>query len=110
MRHIALIALAVGALLVGGLVAPAHAGDIRFGRLWAADKVLREGCHNYRYQYVVRPPTNDWSFETFLHDPSGETIASERDATSGSTPSAAPAASGSATTSPAPAGSRSPAS
>ena len=75
MRHIASI-FAVGALLAGALVAPAHAGDIRFGRLWAADKVLREGCHNYRYQYVVRPRTNDWLFETFLHAPSGRTIAS----------------------------------
>jgi hypothetical protein len=75
MKHIAAI-FAVGALLVGALVAPAHAGDIRFGRLWAADKVLREGCHDYRYQYVVRPATNDWMFETFLHAPSGRTIAS----------------------------------
>jgi hypothetical protein len=75
MKHIALI-VAVGALLAGALVAPAHAGNIRFGRLWAADKVLREGCHNYRYQYVVRPRTNDWLFETFLHGPSGGTIAS----------------------------------
>jgi hypothetical protein len=76
MRRIALIALAVGALLVGGLVAPSLAGEIRFGRTWAADKVLREGCHGYRYQYVVRPGTNDWSFETFLRNPSGRMIAS----------------------------------
>jgi hypothetical protein len=76
MRRIALIALAVGALLVGGLIAPSHAGEIRFGRTWAADKVLREGCHGYRYQYVIRPGTNDWSFETFLRNPSGRMIAS----------------------------------
>ena len=75
MKHIALIA-AVGALLVGALVAPANAGDTRFGRLWAADKILREGCHGYRYQYVVRPRTNDWAFETFLHAPSGRQLAS----------------------------------
>jgi hypothetical protein len=75
MKHIALI-FAVGALLVGALVAPAHAWNVRFGRVWAADKVLREGCHDYRYQYVVRPRTNDWLFETFLHGPSGRTIAS----------------------------------
>ncbi len=75
MKHIASI-IAVGALLVGALVAPAHAGPIRYGRVWAADKVLREGCHNYRYQYVVRPRTNDWSAETFLHAPSGRTVAS----------------------------------
>ena len=75
MKHVAVI-FAVGALVVGALVAPANAGDIRFGRVWAANKVLREGCHNYRYQYVVRPPTNDWLFETFLHGPAGRTIAS----------------------------------
>jgi hypothetical protein len=68
--------IAVGALLLGVLVAPAQAGNIRFGRVWAADKVLREGCHGYRYQYVVRPRSNDWLFETFLHGPSGRTIAS----------------------------------
>ena len=75
MKHIAMT-IAVGALLAGALVAPAQAGDIRFGRIWAADKVLREGCHNYRYQYVVRPPRSAWLFETFLHAPSGRTIAS----------------------------------
>ena len=75
MKHIAMI-FAVGALLAGVLVAPARAGDLRYGRVWAADKVLREGCHNYRYQYVVRPANNDWLFETFLHAPSGRTIAS----------------------------------
>jgi hypothetical protein len=75
MKHIALI-FAVGALLVGALVTPAHAWNVRFGRVWAADKILREGCHDYRYQYVVRPRTNDWLFETFLHGPSGRTIAS----------------------------------
>jgi hypothetical protein len=75
MKHIALI-FAVGALLAGALVAPAHASHIRFGRVWAADKVLREGCHGYGYHYAVRPRTNDWLFETFLHAPSGRTIAS----------------------------------
>ena len=76
MRHIVFTALALVALLLGGLVAPSHAGDIRFGRVWAGDKVLREGCHGYRYQYVVRPRTNNWALETFLRAPSGRTIAS----------------------------------
>ena len=75
MKHISLV-VAVGALLVGALVAPAEAGNIKFGRVWAADKVLREGCHGYRYQYVVRPRASDWMFETFLHAPSGRTLAS----------------------------------
>jgi hypothetical protein len=76
MKHIVFTALAVGALLLGGLVAPSHAGDIRFGRVWAGDKVLREGCHGYRYQYVVRPRTNNWSMETFLRAPSGRMLVS----------------------------------
>jgi hypothetical protein len=75
MKHIAVM-LAVGALLVGALVAPAHAGPVRYGRVWAADKVLREGCHNYRYQYVVRPRTNNWFMETFLYAPSGHPLVS----------------------------------
>jgi hypothetical protein len=76
MRHIVFTALAVGALLLGGLVAPSHAGDIMFGRVWAGDKVLREGCHYYRYQYVVRPRSNNWSMETFLREPSGQILTS----------------------------------
>jgi hypothetical protein len=75
MKHIALI-FAVVALLTGALITPAQAGNLRFGRVWAGDKVLREGCHSYGYQFRVRPPTNDWLFETFLHGPSGRTIAS----------------------------------
>ena len=106
MKHIALISR-WAPLLAGALVAPAHAGDVRFGRLWAADKVLREGCHNYRYHYVVRPPTNDWAFEMFLHAPSGRTIASNTMDTRGQPAGAARTTSGSATTSRAPAGSRS---
>ena len=76
MRRIAVSALMTGALVGGGLAAPTQAWDADYGRIWASDKVLREGCHNYRYQYRVRPETGEWTLETFLRDPSGDTIAS----------------------------------
>lgn len=47
-----------------------------YGHTGAPDRVLRDGCHGYRYHYRVRPPTNDWVLETFLVDPRGDTIAS----------------------------------
>lgn len=75
MLRIVVIAVMTATMLTGGLTAPTQAGNPDYGRLWAADKVLRDGCHGYRYQYRVRPRTNDWSLETFLRDPRGETIA-----------------------------------
>lgn len=54
----------------------ATAGDPDFGRMWRADGVLRPSCHNYKYHYKVTPPKPNWSLETFLVDPRGETIAS----------------------------------
>lgn len=69
----------LGALLAGGLVvlgAPAQAGDPEFGRTWARDKVLRPGCHDYRYQYKVKPPDSEWALETFLIDRRGREVGS----------------------------------
>jgi hypothetical protein len=77
MRRFVTATCATGALLLGGLVAPADAGDPDLGRVWARDKILKQGCHDYRYQYRVRPGTRHWSMETFLRDPSGEIIASD---------------------------------
>lgn len=68
--------VALAALLLGGLTVPAQAGDPALGRLWAKDKILKRGCHDYRYQYRVRSPQKRWALETFLRDPSGEIIAS----------------------------------
>ena len=65
-----------GLMLVLGMPA-ATAGDPEFGRMWRDDGVLREGCHRYKYHYKAIPPTNDWALETFLVDPTGETIASD---------------------------------
>lgn len=56
-------------LLLGVGASPAGAGNPEFGRTWARDKVLRAGCHDYRYQYKVKPPEGDWALETFLIDP-----------------------------------------
>ena len=65
-------------VLAGLLVvtAPTGAEARSYGHTGAPDRILRSGCHGYRYHYVVKPPTNDWVLETFLRDPRGETIAS----------------------------------
>jgi hypothetical protein len=75
----ALIALLLGSLLGGSWVVMGPAAGVEartYGHTGAPDRVLRSGCHGYRYHYRVRPPTNDWTLETFLVDPRGETIAS----------------------------------
>ena len=66
--------LLTGTLLVLGMPA-ATAGDLDFGRVWRKDGVLKSGCHNYKYQYRVKSPQPDWALETFLVDPTRETIA-----------------------------------
>jgi hypothetical protein len=64
-------------LLAGGVVAPADGTTTSsYGHTHRGDGTLRNGCHNYRYKYVVATPTNDWTLETFLVDPTGETLAS----------------------------------
>lgn len=40
-------------------------------------RVLRKGCHSYRYSYTVKPRTDDWSLETFLIGPRGGRIGSD---------------------------------
>jgi hypothetical protein len=47
-----------------------------FGRTAAPNGRLHRGCRNYPYRYRVSPPTDDWILETFLRDPTGESIAS----------------------------------
>ncbi len=46
------------------------------GHTHAGDGVLRPGCHDHRYRYVVSVRTNDWTLETFLDDRTGDTVAS----------------------------------
>ncbi|MFC6344126.1 hypothetical protein ACFP8W_19250, partial [Nocardioides hankookensis] len=55
---------------------PAARQRSSYGRTSAPDGTLRSGCHNYRYGYRLRPPTSDWTLETFLRDRTGEGIAS----------------------------------
>lgn len=70
--------------LVGELVGRpgGESGDRRreqrrdLGRTHADDGVLRAGCRNYPYRYVLKIRTDDWTLETFLVDRTGETIAS----------------------------------
>jgi hypothetical protein len=59
----------------GGGHHPARDRD-DYGRTHARDGVLRQGCRNHRYRYVLLVRTDDWALETFLDDRTGETIAS----------------------------------
>jgi hypothetical protein len=69
--------------LVGRLLShPSDGGQHRardrgdHGYTHARDGVLRRGCHDHRYRYVLTVRTDDWALETFLDDRTGETIAS----------------------------------
>jgi hypothetical protein len=46
------------------------------GHTDAHDGILRRGCHDYHYRYVVSVGTDDWTLETFLDDRTGDTVAS----------------------------------
>jgi hypothetical protein len=76
MKRLATVLAAAVALLGGGLAAPADAGNAQLGKLSSSDRVLRKGCHNYRYTYHVTSGAEEWALETYLRDPTGETIAS----------------------------------
>jgi hypothetical protein len=65
------VVLVVGAVLALALDAAARASSTDFGHVAAPDRSLRAGCHHYRYHYVVRPGSDDWILETWLHDPRG---------------------------------------
>ena len=73
-RQAILAALTAAVLLATG--APAEAWTTAYGHTSARDRVLRPGCHSYRYHYVVAAPTNDWTLETFLVDRTGEKVSS----------------------------------
>jgi hypothetical protein len=67
--------LAGASILLALSVPPASAAS-EYGSTTASDGTLRKGCHNYGYRYRITTPTNDWTLETFLRDPTGEGIAS----------------------------------
>lgn len=68
------LVLALAVLLLGAV--PATASTSKYGHTGSRDRVLRPSCHNYRYHFVVKAPTNDWTLETFLVDPTGDTLTS----------------------------------
>ena len=74
-RLLTALALALG-LLVTTLPAPSMAGSSEYGRTWRKDGVLRAGCHDYRFQYRVKPgnvhPGEDWAAEFFLTNRRGK--------------------------------------
>ncbi|MGZ8745067.1 MAG: hypothetical protein ACXWXO_19305 [Nocardioides sp.] len=74
MKRSAICAILAGVLLI--TAAPASAWTTDFGHTGSRDRVLRDGCHNYRYKIVVKAPTDDWILETFLIDPRDERLAS----------------------------------
>jgi hypothetical protein len=62
----------LGAVLTLEGAAASWASTAGFGHVGAADRVLRPGCHGYRYHYVVKPGSDDWMLETWLYDPRGK--------------------------------------
>jgi len=75
MTPVTRVVAAVVALVAIGAV-PAAGSTARYGSTGAPDRKLHDGCHNYGYHYVIKTPTNDWTLETFLVDPNGETLSS----------------------------------
>jgi len=71
---LALLTTLVAALLVATGSGAAQARS--YGHTGAPDRVLRDGCHRYRYHYVIKPPNNDWVLETYLRDPRHRRLAS----------------------------------
>jgi hypothetical protein len=70
-----LVGGSVGGLL-GGSGEQQRAERRDLGHTHAENGVLRTGCRDYPYRYVLRIRTDDWTLETFLADRTGETIAS----------------------------------
>ena len=66
----------LSAVLMVVALPTALAGNDEFGRTWAKDRQLRPGCHDYRYQYVVKSPEEDWALETFLTNPDKKRVGS----------------------------------
>jgi hypothetical protein len=50
-------------------VARAQAGYPDYGSADVRNQRLRRGCHTYRVEYVLRPPTPDWSAVVQLYTP-----------------------------------------
>jgi hypothetical protein len=68
-RLAAIVALAISLVVAGA--AGAAAWTTAYGHVGARDRTLRAGCHPYRYHFVVKPGSSDWTLETWLYDPRG---------------------------------------
>ncbi len=71
-RTVVVSVLSAALLFVGQPAA--LAGQEEFGRTWAKDRKLQPRCHDYRYQYVVKSPEQDWNLETFLINPNKKPV------------------------------------
>jgi hypothetical protein len=69
-RLLAAVALAISLAPAGG--SAAWAWTTGYCHVGARDGTLRAGCHRYRYHYVVKPGSADWTLETWLSDPRGK--------------------------------------
>jgi hypothetical protein len=67
-----LAASTLGVVVALVTTSSASAWTTRFGHVGAPDRVLRHGCHHYRYHYIVKPRSDDWVLETWLRDPRGK--------------------------------------
>ena len=69
-RLLAAVVLGLALVLLGTGAAVAWTSG--YGHVGARDGTLRAGCHHYRYHYVVKPGSSDWTLETWLSDPRGK--------------------------------------
>ncbi len=75
LRRTISITAALAMLLTALLALPAPAGAQQqrdypwYGHADVRNQVLRPGCRNYRVDYVVRPPTGEWSAIIQLYTP-----------------------------------------
>ncbi|WP_372736756.1 hypothetical protein [Nocardioides sp.] len=69
----------VSVLVIGFGVASERADGAvhpEWGETAAKNRVLRKGCHNYKYTYKITPPHGDWGLETYLIGPGGKRLGS----------------------------------
>jgi len=71
----AALALTAGLLVASVPAAPAKPSYQPWGATRAPDKVLRGGCHKYRFHYRVDAPSSSWAAEFFLVNRRGVGIA-----------------------------------
>ncbi|MBC9735224.1 hypothetical protein [Nocardioides marmotae] len=71
--------LALALLVVLALPGTAGAAlDVKpeWGKVMAANGVLKKGCASYPYRYRLTLPTDDWEMEVVIKDPDGRSVGS----------------------------------